>query len=79
MSNPKFTIHRDVLGEYVLRLHHPSGSYAGFGMFNSLDEANLVLYGLKSAIRDDPVFHDRCIDYFEMSGQRRKRKGGATT
>ena len=78
MTLPKFTIHPVENGEYVLQLHHPNGSYAGFGQFNGIDEAELVLYGLKSAIRDDPIFHDRCVDYFEASGQRRKGKGGAT-
>lgn len=76
MSHPRFTIHEVERGEFVLRLHHPNGSYAGFGQFNSIDEARLVLDGLEFAIADDPIFHDRCLDYFETSGQRRKKKGG---
>ena len=62
-SKPRFTVH-DNDGEWVLRVHHPNGSYAGLGFLNGEIEAKAVCKTLNESVSSDSFEESRWMEYF---------------
>lgn len=75
-TKPHFTVHEHN-EEWVLRVHHPNGSYAGIGALNSDEEAYRVCKTLNEAVKSDDMEASRWIDYFETGAAAECADGGA--
>lgn len=62
-SKPRFTAHEHD-GEWVLRVHHPNGSYAGIGVLNGEIEAKAVCKTLNESVASDSFEESRWMEYF---------------
>ena len=62
-SKPRFTVHEND-GEWVLRVHHPNGSYAGLGVLNGEIEAKAVCKTLNESVSSDSFEESRWMEYF---------------
>ena len=63
-GKPRFTAHEHD-GEWVLRVHHPNGSYAGIGVLNGEIEAKAVCKTLNESVASDSFEESRWFDYFD--------------